>query len=178
MPQDPFFDVSAALAAWPDRSVLRHFQGTWSEKHWMNTPGPLYCGDCEASVSAGLDAPNNVEVDASGFPVLWRQPANRLELRQVLRAASNDPHHAFALDGDAHWSYRAVQAWWSEKRPEIEREVERERQARLPHGAHAWAGVGRWLEYFRNELHDYLRAYAFFLEEGRVPIEGNRLPDI
>jgi hypothetical protein len=175
---DPFFDATAALRAWPDRVAVQQFQGKWTEKHWMNTPGPIYCGDCDNSGTGPPQASNNVRVDAQGFPVIFRQPANYYELRQVLHAAYADPFSAYAMDGDARWSYPAVRAWWREKRPAIEQEIERMRLAVVNSDPLATIGVERWLDYYRDGLREYLRAYAFFLEAGRAAVVGDALPEM
>jgi hypothetical protein len=175
---DPFFDVTAALAAWPDRAAVQQFQGKWTDKHWMNTPGPIYCGDCDNSGTGPPQAPNNVQVDSDGFQVIFRQPANFYELRQVLNAASHDPFGAYATDGDAHWSYPALHAWWREKRPAIEHEIERMRQWLIIDHPDAAIGVERWLDYYRYGLREYLQSYAFFLETGRAPSARDTLPEV
>ncbi len=184
MPNELYFDVTAALARWEDHEALGPFTEKWSDKHWMNTPGPIYCGETDNSGTGPLEAPNNVQMDPKGYEVIYRQPVNRYELGQTLGAAWADAYHGYALDGDAHWSYYAVRAWWVEKRPEVERALmheyesfrQKQNESRLDYAY--FAGVRRWQEYMRNGLRDYLRAYAFFLEEGRVPREGDRLPEM
>jgi hypothetical protein len=184
MQGDPFFDVTAALRAWPDRAAVQHFQGKWTDKHWMNTPGPIYCGDCDNSGTGPLEAPNNVQMDPKGYEVIYRQPVNPYELGQTLGAAWADPGHGYAMDGDAHWSYFAVRAWWVEKRPEVERALAHEyesfrqkrNESRLDYAY--FAGVRRWQAYMRDGLRDYLRAYAFFLEMGRAPGARDALPEM
>jgi hypothetical protein len=178
MQSDPFFNVSGALAAWPDRAALSYFQGKWTDKHWMNTPGPIYCGETDNSGTGPPQAPNNVEADAQGFQVIFRQPVNYYELRQVLHAAAADTAVAYAVDGDAHWSYPALRAWWREKRPIIEQEIERMRIAVVHSDPATIIGVGRWLDYFRYGLREYLQAYAFFLETGRAPTARDTLPEM
>ena len=177
MANDPFFDVSAALTIWDDTPALTYFDGKWSDKHWMNTPGPIYCGDTDNCGTGPIEAPNNVQLDSRGYQVVFRQPVNRYELRQVLQAVEHDPFHGYGRDGDAHWSYPTIQTWWSDVRPEIEQEVARERKSRLYRGA-TEDGLTRWLDYIRHSLHEYLRAYAFYLEEGRVPVEDDELPTL
>ena len=38
--------------------------------------------------------------------------------------------------------------------------------------------LDRWREYLQHETEVYLRVYAFFLEEGRVPGTEDHLPDL
>src|SRR5262249_22764575 len=140
--------------------------------------GPIYCGDCDNSGTGPPQAPNNVQVDVQGFQVIFRQPANFYELRQVLQAAYHDPFTSYAMDGDARWSYPALHAWWREKRPAIEQEIERIRQLLVIDHPEAAIGVERWLDYYRDGLREYLRAYAFFLEERRAPGPRDALPEL
>lgn len=60
---DVFLNVSTALEGWGLRHGSGVFLGKWEEKHWMNTPGPLYCGDTDNCGTGPGDAPNNVELD-------------------------------------------------------------------------------------------------------------------
>ena len=180
-----FMDVSAALAAVGEKHGTERFAGRWDERHWMNTPGPLYCSETDNSGAGPLAAPNSVLVDNDGFEAIFRQPVNHHELRQVLRAAECDVFSAYAADGDSHWTLAAIRAWWAGSR-EIGREVERQ-LARLTGDKSVltesvnhvfFAGLLRWRDYFKEDMHLYLRVYAFFLEEGRIPAAEDRLPDV
>jgi hypothetical protein len=131
---DRFFDVSAALATWDEPQALVDFLGSWADKGWMNTPGPLYCSDGDNCGTGPLQAPNNVGVDAEGCEVIFRQPINRFELQQVVRAAGVDPLHGYGLDGDAHWSRQSIRAWWAEQRRDVERVLEQEYQRQMALG--------------------------------------------
>jgi len=49
----------------------------------------------------------------------------------------------------------------------------------LEHGDPTYfAGLRRWQAYIEYGLYDYLRVYAFFLEERRIPTEEDRLPEL
>jgi hypothetical protein len=182
MEQEPLFDVSAALAAWDEEESANYFLATWSDKTWMNTPGPLYCGNGDNCGTGTLQAPNNVQVDPEGFEVIFRQPVNRFELRQVLQAAWADPLSGYGCDGDAHWSLPAIRMWWAEERREVEATLARERETQLALGSakdYAYsAGLERWLQYVRHGLQPYLQRYAFFMEEGHVPDSSAVLPTL
>jgi hypothetical protein len=58
----------------------------------------------------------------------------------------------------------------------------REREAQLALGSAKnyayFAGLDRWLEYVRHDVHPYLQRYAFFLEEGYVPDPRAALPTL
>jgi len=181
MYSDIFMDVSAALADLGERHGVGRFTGKWEDKHWMNTPGAIYCSETDNSGTGPLAAPNNVLIDAYGYGFVFRQPVNRYELRQTLQAAEWDPFRAYGADGDAHWSLREIRAWWAQV-PALEREIERwySEQLALEHRKDLimFAGLLHWRDYFRDGMHQYLRIYAFFLEEGHVPASHDRLPDL
>ena len=179
--QEVFMDVATALAEvrdsngelWvPDgRGNLYDVRilGNWSDKHWMNTPGPVYCGQTDNCGTGPLAAPNNVCVDDQGYEVIFRQPTTELELHQTLQAAAWDPFSGYAVDGNSHWSYQAIREWWS-RRKELEQEI-----SKLKHFATTYQD---WLDYLRGDLHLYLRVYAFFLEEGHIPTFHDVLPNV
>ncbi len=182
MYEDIFLDVSTALEALGRHHGDEYFQGKWADKHWMNTPGPLYCGETDNCGTGPGEAPNNVEVDSEGFQVTYRQPVNRYELRQVVRAAWDDPFCGYGAGGDLHWTYETIKAWWAEPRRKVEQEIRRLYDAQLALGEKKnyeySAGLWRWLDYIKDGVYQYLQVYAFFLDNGRVPLEGERLPEL
>lgn len=182
MEHERLFDVSAVLVAWDEGEAENNFLAKWSDKAWMNTPGPLYCGAGDNCGTGPLCAPNNVQRDPDGYEVVFRQPVNRFELRQVLKAAWADPLRGYGCDGDAHWSLRAIRMWWAEERRKVEVSLMREREVQLALGSAKdfayFAGLERWLDYLRHELHPYLQTYAFFVEEGHPPDSGAVLPTL
>jgi hypothetical protein len=185
MEHERLFDVSAALVAWDERETAGYWLATWSDKSWMNTPGPLYCGNGDNCGTGPLYAPNNVQQDPEGFEVIFRQPVNRFELQQVIWAATVDPLHGYGCDGDTHWSVQAIRTWWAEQRHEVEVTLMRELEAQRALGSardyqdHAYSvRLGQWLEYLRHEALPYLQLYAFFLEEGHLPDGDAVLPTL
>src|SRR6516225_8472665 len=70
MEREYLFDVSAALFAWDEGETANHFLATWSDKTWMNTPGPLYCGNGDNCGTGPLQAPYNVQLDPEGYEVV------------------------------------------------------------------------------------------------------------
>lgn len=66
------FDVSLALETLGHRQGDHPFLGTWEEKHWMSTPGPIYCGGTDNCGTGPVAAPNNVELDERGDSRRWR----------------------------------------------------------------------------------------------------------
>lgn len=177
MDSTPLFDVSVALETLGYRHGDAPFQGEWADRHWMSTPGPIYCGDTDNCGTGPLQAPNNVVLDGNGFQILYRQPVHLYELKQVAQAADHDTFHAYGVDGDLHWSYEAVKAWWIGPRRQIEHE------ARLLYVANShlhnyYIELKRWLDYLYGDLYQDLQAYAFFLDTGRSPLPNDKLPNL
>jgi hypothetical protein len=181
MYEDIFLDVTAALETLGQSERKKLFGGIWDDKFWMNTPGPLYYIGGMYDTEGILTAPNNIAV-YDAFQVIYRQPVNRYELRQVAQA-----HQTFSpctADGDLYWDAASVKTWWTTSRPAIENAVrhayEEERAAEQRHYEDAiyLSGLRRWLEYLTDGMYQYLQVYAFFLENERVPTESDRLPEL
>jgi hypothetical protein len=180
MYEDIFLDVPAALQALGHHHGDEYFQGKWEEKHWMNTPGPIYCGDTVSCGTGPPAAPNNVGVDEKWHEVIYRQPANYNELRQVVHAAEAEVVSGYGADGDLHWSYETIKEWWAEPRRKVEQEVRRLYEAELARN-NKTSSYGCewkwWLGYLKSGMHQYLQVYAFFLDNGRIPTERDTLPE-
>lgn len=184
MYEDIFLDVSKALETLdgPHRDKDFWLLGKWEDKHWMNTPGPLYCGDTDNCGTGPGEAPNNVALDDNARQVIYRQPANHDELLQVMQAAAVDPFAGYATDGNLHWTYATVKGWWVEYHREVEQEVRRLINAKLVFGTNDskeyYRGLRWWLGYLQRGMYQYLQIYAFFLDNGCIPTEGDRLPEL
>lgn len=181
MYEDIFFDVSPIL----EGEGLRHgygvFLGEWKDNRWMNTPGLIYCGETDNCGTGPLAAPNNVSVDEEGFEIIYRQPINLQELSQVWDAAWADPWSGYGADGNLHWSYETIKEWWAEPRRQVEQEVRRLYEAELARNNKNSASGSEWkwwLGYLKTGMQQYLQVYAFFLDNGRVPTESDRLPEL
>src|SRR5688572_7007151 len=111
-----FMDVSSALTNLGFRHKERPFTGNWSEINWMNTPGPIYGAGTDTCGTGPLAAPNNVQLDESAQEVVFRQPVNLYELRQVIHAADSDPFQGYGADGDSHWTHETIRDWWKRRR--------------------------------------------------------------
>jgi hypothetical protein len=157
------------------------FLGNWWERHWMNTPGAFYCAAVDNCGTGPLCAPNNVAVDEEGYDVVFRQPASLYELRQVVGAADAEPFQGYGVDGDSRWTILLIREWWKE-RARLEKALSSRYDAQLKleghKNYHEFAMLGRWLDYYRNGMYDYLRQYGFFLEEGKVAAIDDSLPII
>lgn len=174
-------EVTAILASLGEHHGDVSWGGRWTDKHWMNTPGPLYCGQTDNSGTGPLAAPNNVHVDHQGYEFVFRQPVNHYEVRQVLEAARDDPFQGYGADGDAHWSYDRVKEWWS-RRHELKAEINvRYREQLALDGQKNYtyfASLLRWRDYLETGVHTYLRVYVFFLLERRIPAQDDHLPNL
>ena len=181
MEHEALWDLTAALAQLGARQGEGDFLWRWEDKGPLNTPGPLYCGDVDNSGPGPYEAPNNIFIDEDGFPFLFRQPVNWFELDQVLLAANHDPFSGYGADGKRHWSLASIREWWRGNHDL--RALIVERSINGPHGpieyAYSYrAGAYRWRTYLQDGMESYLRQYAFFLEERRLPAQGEILPDI
>jgi hypothetical protein len=176
-----FTDVSTILQEMGKCHGEGVFLGQWTDKHWLNTPGPVYCGATDNCGTGPFAAPNNVHIDAEGYEFVFRQPVNRYEVRQVLLAADHDPFSGYGAGGDVHWTYEAIKEWWRGRR-DMEAELAKEYKEQLALGDRKnylyFAGLSRWRDYLEDGMETYLRVYAFFLLEGRPPTAADRLPDV
>jgi len=182
MYEDIFLDVTSALTALGKRHGEGDFQGKWEEKHWMNTPGPIYGADTVSCGAGPPAAPNNVGVDELWHEVIYRQPVNDYELRQVVNAAWAEVVDGYGADGDLHWSYKTIKEWWVGPRRKVEQELQRLYEAQLAlrdqKNYEFFSILSRWMGYLKTDMHQYLQVYAFFLDNGRVLAESDRLPEL
>ena len=111
-------------------------------------------------------------VDPEGMEFVFRQPRTLDELQKVLYAAWSDPFEAYGRDGDVRWTLPLIREWWKRKPEMIE----------VTH--YSWlnqnygAAAAKWRDALSGETREYLRAYAFFIEEGRLPGATDTLPDV
>jgi hypothetical protein len=141
------------------------FDGDWTDRVHHNVPGPVFAVGGQG-LEAGAPATATLACGPDGRTFVWRQPRDAAELEdaQALMFAGWLIGGEVGLFGDRHWTLDGIRAWWAQRA--LHAAIYRD--ANVP-------GVG---QYFERELPDYLRAYAFFLVEGRRPIAGDPLPDI
>jgi hypothetical protein len=178
--QELFMDVAAALPPLGAHHGQGDLLGRWDQKQPWNVPGPLYTGEVDNSGPGPYEAPNNIFVDAEGFPLIFRQPVNLFEVRQVLLAANHDPFRSYGADGNDHWDLTSIRAWWH-GREVIDTSIAARQAEELASGhivPEYLTALDRWREYLQHETELYLRVYAFFLEEGRVPGTEDTLPNL
>jgi len=184
VPQDDFWDFAPIIPELvKEMENLSEFVSfdCWQEKNWLNVPGPIYTGITDTCHIGRLEAPQNILYDENGQEFIFRQPRNEKELSEVVRAALNDPFDGYACNGNDYWTPELIRDWWSRKadlvnwigqqlkNPEFQTREDFVEQNQF-----------RALQDFQNfveaGLHDYLRAYVFFLEQGRTPREDEPLP--
>ena len=134
----------------------------------LNIPGPFYGAETDTCQTGVAEAPNNVLMDEHGQEFVFKQPEVAAELRDVLSAALCECFNGYGADGDQNWTLALIREWWA-TRFDLLRRVD---------AAGDEAAVRQWREMLSGGAEDYLRAYAFFVEEGRVPTNSDRLPDL
>lgn len=172
------------LAAQPfiesvDNSV---FQAKWNDKRWPNTPGPFYGADTDSCATGPIHAPYNSGLDQEGFEYIFKQPSNVEELRDLLTAAKVNVLSGYGCDGDSHWTLSLIQEWWARRKELLQlclgsKYASMEPAAATDNATRVYRRNARYrLQYVRTELADYLGAYSFFIEEGRLPAESDPMP--
>jgi len=158
------------------------FQAKWNEKRWPNTPGPFYGANTDTCGTGPIRAPYNAGLDHEDFEYIFKQPSNVEELRDVVTAAKVNVLCGYGCDGDSHWTLSLIQEWW-ERRQELLRlcldskDLSTELAASHDDVMSVYRRNARYrLQYVRAGLADYLGAYSFFIEEGRLPNESDTMP--
>jgi hypothetical protein len=72
-------------------------------------------------------------------------------------------------DGDDHWAPPHIRDWWRTRSDLL---------AAVGRVGGDPGGVQSWQEFLSGRGEGYLRAYAFFVQERRLPAEGDTLPDV
>ncbi|MET7509379.1 ferredoxin [Streptomyces albidoflavus] len=156
------------------------FRGRWTERKWLNVPGPFYGADTDNCGTGRLHAPGLVLYEADHFTeYVYRQPRTPGELRQLVDAAEAEAFSGYGCDGDAHWTPDAVRAWWRD-RGRIREYLADRRADWEADDAKAGQGVAaaarEYAAYLDGDLAAHLRGYLFRLEEHRSPTATDRLP--
>ncbi len=156
--------------------------GRWSDRKWLNIPGPFYGAETDNCGTGRLHAPGLVLYEADYFTeYVYRQPRTAQELRQLADSADAEAFSGYGCDGDAHWTPATVRAWWRD-RGRIREYLRSRRAAWETDDAKAGQGVAAAAEdctaYLDGELASHLRVYLFWLEERRSPTELDRLPQL
>ena len=166
----------AVVAASPDTGwvpltalVGRFFQPAFGRRNPLNIPGPFYGAETDTCLTGPMEAPHNVLSDGSGQEFVFSQPGSEGELRDVLSAAICECFVGYGADGDEHWTVALIREWW------------RSRHDLLDLKTHA-TGLSesrlRWERCLAGEGEAYLRAYAFFVDNRRLPGAADFLPEV
>ncbi|MFI0899393.1 ferredoxin [Streptomyces sp. NPDC020983] len=172
---DLYFDAVPLLGDARDS-----FRGQWSERQWLNVPGPFYGAETDNCGTGRIHAPGLVLYEADYFTeYVYRQPRNPEELRQLVDAAQQEVFGGYGCDGDSHWTPASVREWWRERRRVVEYLADRRADWEAD-DAKAGQGVAaaalEYTAYIEGGLASHLRVYLFWLEERRSPAATDRLP--
>ncbi|MFJ6581192.1 ferredoxin [Streptomyces sp. NPDC091368] len=156
------------------------FQGRWSDRKWLNVPGPFYGADTDNCGAGRIHAPGLVLYEADHFTeYVYRQPRTREELRHLVDAAEAEAFSGYGYDGDTHWTSETVREWWRD-RGRVQEYLANRLADWETDDAKAGQGVAAaavaYADYIDGELAAHLRAYLFWLEERRPPEGADRLP--
>ncbi len=163
--------LDPADPAWlPIRSLGKDFfQPAFAKRNPLNVPGPFYGADTDTCWTGPHEAPRNVLLDPNGQEFVFRQPADAAELRDVLSAALCECFCGYGADGDDNWTLPLIRDWW---RTRFDRLAPAEAARGDP------GSVRQWHRLLSGKAEDYLRAYAFFVQERRLPADGDILPEV
>lgn len=145
------------------------FPANFSNRNPLNIPGPIYGAETDTCLTGPLEAPANVLVDKRGQEFVFRQASNASELRDLVSAAICECFQGYGADGNGHWRLSSIREWW------------RGRQELVDQLDEEWCdatSIAKWRTALQGGAEGYLRHYAYFVENGRIPISGDRLPEI
>ena len=155
---------------------MKHcFHSSFAARNPFNLPGPFYGAETDTCLTGPNEAPKNVLIDRNGQEFVFKQPANRDELRQVIGAALCECFLGYGTDGDDNWNLTLIREWWRTRNELLEFKNELVFLVQ-EHGLKT--DPNEWEKFLTTEAEDYLRVYAFFVEEGRIPSDSDVLPEI
>lgn len=163
--------VLATEPGWLPISALagQFFQPAFDKRNPLNIPGPFYGAETDTCETGTAEAPHNVLLDDSGQEFVFTQPTNENELRDVLSAAICECFVGYGADGDDHWTLALIREWW---RSRLDLLSLASQTKGLPESKLRWERI------LSGEGEAYLRSYAFFVENRRLPTETDTLPEI
>jgi len=145
------------------------FQSAFDKRNPLNIPGPFYGAETDTCETGTMEAPHNVLLDGLGQEFVFMQPRSEDELRDIISAAICECFVGYGADGDDHWTVALIREWWRARFDLLTRSS----QARgLPDSKRRWERI------LSGEGEAYLRSYAFFVENRRLPTEADFLPEI
>jgi hypothetical protein len=148
------------------------FPAKFTEKNPLNIPGPIYGAETDTCCTGPQEAPDNVLLDCNGQEFVFRQPCNAEEFRDLVSAAICECFAGYGADGNSHWRLSTIRGWWRTRGDMLREKIDKVEKFCKP------GSVEKWKRALQGEAEGYLRLYAFFVENGRVPDEGDILPEI
>jgi hypothetical protein len=145
------------------------FQPAFDKRNVLNMPGPFYGAETDTCETGPMEAPNNVLLDQNGQEFIFKQPSNIEELRDVIHAARCECFCGYGGDGDDHWTLSLIREWWRGRREMLSQ------SAGLRGSQDSVLACRRLLA---GEAEAYLRAYAYFVEDRRIPSAAVVLPEL
>jgi len=164
-------DVPTVEGDWLSIADLQEFfPAKFSEKNPLNVPGPIYGADTDTCCTGSREAPENVLLDKHGQEFVFRQASTAGEFRNLVSAAVVECFEGYGADGDSHWRLSTIRDWCRHREDMLREEI-----------GEQWCNRGSvlsWKRALNGDLESYLRAYAYFLETGRVPTHEEILPEV
>ena len=163
--------VASPEPGWLPISALagQFFRPAFAKRNPLNIPGPFYGAETDTCETGTAEAPHNVLLDASGQEFVFTQPRREAELRDILSAAICECFVGYGADGDDHWTLELIRGWW---RSRLDLLAISSQAKGLPESRRQWERI------LSGEGEAYLRSYAFFVENRRLPTETDALPEI
>ena len=145
------------------------FTPNFSKRNPLNIPGPIYGAETDTCFTGPTEAPSNVLLDKGGQEFVFKQASNPVEFRDLISAALCECFQGYGADGDEHWKLSNIREWWRGRWGLIGEIDEEDCNPE---------SVRQYRAALHGEAENYLREYAYFVENGRIPNAGDRLPDL
>ena len=165
----PVERLSDRRCEWAGAKKGDFFMGRFCQRNSFNIPGPFYGAMTDTCATGPHEAPNNVLLDGRGQEFVFKRSANIEELRNLIGAALCEPFSGYGAVGNDHWTLPLIRDWWRGRTGFLARRHELEATNR---------STAPWESFLTGQAENYLRVYAFFVEEGRLPKGSDRLPDV
>lgn len=164
-------DLSKDGSGWMSiADIAQVFPARFSERNPLNVPGPIYGAETDTCCTGPQEAPTNVLLDKNGQEFVFRQASTADEFRELLSAAICECFEGYGADGDSYWRLSTIRDWWQTREDMLHEQI-----------GEQWCNrdsVLRWRRALEGDLESYLRVYAFFVENGRVPGDKDILPEV
>jgi hypothetical protein len=164
-------EISQQTSGWLGIGELaQFFPAKFSQINPLNLPGPIYGAETDTCCTGPQEAPNNVLLDKNGQEFVFRQASNPDDFRDLVSAAICECFEGYGADGDSHWRLSTIREWWRRRVDMLHEQIGEE-----------WCdpkSIEQWKRGLQGDAEGYLKVYAFFVENGRVPTDGDILPDI